>query len=116
MNNCLLMTRRRLQKGMFAVLGIRELPILVITSPLARFIMLKAHKEDHRGPNVTLWWLRTEAWIVRDLKLALQVERICIFCTKKKKKVMEQQLGDMKGTVLLANHLLVNLSLDLKGV
>ena len=64
----LVVTRGRLGKGLFRVLGVSELPIIVARLPLA-------HKEDHRGHKTTLWRSRAEAWIVKGTKLAREVER-----------------------------------------
>ena len=45
--NGLWITRGRLDKGIFKVLGVTELPILVLESRLAQLLMAEAHEDDH---------------------------------------------------------------------
>ena len=41
-------TRGRLRKGIFSILGVHELPILLPETRLAYLLMLQAHEEDHK--------------------------------------------------------------------
>ena len=85
-------TRGRLGKGMFRILGIRELPILLPQSRLAYLVMRSAHEEKHNGPKNTLWRSRTKAWIVKGFNLAKKVERECMQCTIDKKQLARQKM------------------------
>ena len=57
------------------VLGVSELPIIMLEADLVRLLMIKVHQEDHRGHQITLARSRTQAWIVKGYKLARQVCR-----------------------------------------
>ena len=41
-------TRGRLRKGIFSILGVHELPILLPESRLAYLLMIQAHEQDHK--------------------------------------------------------------------
>ena len=41
-------TKGRLGKGMFKILGVKELPILLPNSRLAELVMMEAQNEDHK--------------------------------------------------------------------
>ena len=88
-------TRGRLRKGIYNILGVHELPIILKTSRLAYLLMLKAHNEDHKAAKITLCRLRAKAWIPKGKSLAIQVERSCIRCRADKRKLCEQQMVDL---------------------
>ena len=88
-------TRGRLGKGVFKVLGVSELVILLPDSRLATLLMQQAHKEDHRGAKITLWRSRTQAWVWRGLKVAERIVKACIWCRAKRAKLCEQRIGDV---------------------
>ena len=90
-------TKGRLRKGIFNILGVYELPIILKTSRLAYVLMLKAHQEDHKAAKSTLWRLRTKAWILKGKSLAIQVERSRERERDREieKKLCQQQMGDL---------------------
>ena len=109
-------TRGRLGKGLFKILGATELPILLPSSRLARLIMEDAHNQDHKGPKSTLWRARAKAWVWRGYKLAKEVERNCRWCKAKKKKMLEQRMGDLpEDRFDLGSPPFTFVSLDLMG-
>jgi len=88
-------TRGRLSNGLFSVLGVSELAILLPGQRLSFLIMSQAHKQDHRGPTITLWRSRAEVWIVRGRKLAEAVEKACVLCRARKARVVDQRMGQL---------------------
>ena len=71
-------TRGRLGQGLFRVLGVSKLDLLVPGSRLAELKMMEAHKQDHKGPKITLWRSQREVWIWRGMRLAEKVEKNCV--------------------------------------
>ena len=67
-------TRGRLGKGIFSILGVHKLPILLPESRLAYLLMLQAHEEAHKGSKITLWRSRSKAWVVKGKNLAVKVD------------------------------------------
>ena len=88
-------TRGRLSNGLFSVLGVSELAILLPEQRLAYLIMAKAHKQDHRGPTITLWRSRAEVWIVRGRRLADKIEKSCVLCRARKAHLTDQRMGQL---------------------
>ena len=68
-------TRGRLQKGIFSILGVHKLPILLPETQLAYLLMFQAHEDDHKGSKITLWRSRSKAWVVKGKSLADKVEK-----------------------------------------
>ena len=109
-------TRGRLGKGIWKLLGAEELPILMPEARLAKIIMIEAHEQDHRGPKSTLWRSRTKAWIWRGWRLAQEVERKCTWCRMKKKVMIEQRMGDLpEDRFAVGSKPFTWVSLDLMG-
>ena len=109
-------TRGRLGKGMFKVLGVTELPILLTESKLGRLFMVSAHYEDHSGPKSTLWRSRARVWIVRGAKIALNIERNCIICKKRKVEALKQKIGDLgEERLQVGTKPFTHVALDLTG-
>ena len=88
-------TRGRLGKGMYKVLGKSELPIIVPTTRLAELLMLRAHNHDHKGVAITLWTSRSDAWIWQGRRLAKKVCSRCVRCRADRAALLEQQMGDL---------------------
>ena len=88
-------TRGRLGKGMFKVLGKKELPIILPTSRLAELLMLRAHNHHHKGTAITLWASRSDAWIWQGKRLAKKVCDACVRCRADRAELLEQQMGDL---------------------
>ena len=63
-------TRGRFGSGIAKILGLVELPILLPNSWLSYLIMVQAHQESHSCAKSTLARSRSQAWIVRGLRLA----------------------------------------------
>ena len=91
-----------------------ELPVLMAHSPLTRLLMIKAHKEDHRSSNITLWWSKAQAWIMQGGRLATKVEKECQLCTIKKMAV-EQRMGDNDKDSVTPSWPWHSIALDLMG-
>jgi hypothetical protein len=62
---------------------------------LAELIMMQAHEENHNGPARTLARSRGKAWIHRGRYLARKVEKNCTYCREKKRKMVEQKMGQL---------------------
>ena len=88
-------TRGRLGKGMYKVLGKTELPIILPTTRLAELLMLRAHNHDHKGVTITLWTSRSDAWIWQGRRLAKKVCQGCVRCRADRAALLEQQMGDL---------------------
>jgi hypothetical protein len=86
-------TRGRLGKSMFQVLGVSELPILLPGSRLAYLVMLQAHRQDHKSVTITLWRSRSGVWVVRGRRLAEKVVRECVLCKARRGVLQQQQMG-----------------------
>ncbi len=89
-------TRGRLGKGMFRVLGVSELMILMPKSRLAYLTMLAAHNQDHKSSSITLWRSRASAWVVRGRRLAELVVRSCVVCIARRAQLVEQRMGNLR--------------------
>ena len=89
-------TRGRLGPSLKKLLGPDKLAILSAKSRLAKLILIKAHREDHRrDPGDTLFRSRSDAWIVRGRSLAEKVVKECGWCNRQDKRTLNQQMGDL---------------------
>ena len=76
------------------LLGTEALPVILQDEPLAKAIMRKAHREDHRrGPRDAAARSRKYAWIVSATKLAKTVIGKCFYCRHKDRRLEEQIMG-----------------------
>ena len=76
--------------------GPDKLAILSVKSRLAKLILIKAHREDHRrDPGETLFRSRSDAWIVRGRSLAEKVVKECGWCNRQDKRTLNQQMEDL---------------------
>ena len=108
-------TRGRIRKGIKAILGQTELPILMPTSRVAHLVMMEAHNQHHRGPKDTLWRSRSVAWIHRGKQLARKIERTCRKCIKDRKKTQTQRMADLPAEKFEICRPWTNVCLDLSG-
>ena len=88
-------TKGRLRKGIYGILGVHKLPILLPDTQLAYLLMQQDHEEDHKDPKITLWRSRSNAWVVRGKRLANKVEREGDICKARKLELVQQQTGDL---------------------
>ena len=86
------------------LLGVSELPVLVSSEPLARSVLRKAHRSDHRrSPQDIAARSRRLAWIVGAGRAAKLTASQCYTCRAKDKRMASQQMGglpDERTTVL----------------
>ena len=76
------------------LLGTAALPVLLPSEPLARSIMSKAHREDHRrGPRDAAARSRKLAWITGASRLAKTIIDHCYTCRHRDKKMETQLMG-----------------------
>ena len=109
-------TKGRLGKGMFKVLGVEELPVLVPTSRLAELVMLRAHNYNHKSVTITLWTSRSDAWVLQGRRLAKRASRSCVECKSRWAKTVEQRMGDLPEERLdVGGKPFTFISLDLMG-
>ena len=89
-------TRNRLGPSLKKRFGPDKLAILSVKSRLAKLILIKAHREDHRrDPGETLFRSRSDAWIVRGRALAEKVVKECGWCNRQDKRTLNQQMEDL---------------------
>ena len=78
------------------LLGIGELPVLMASEPLARSVLRKAHRSDHRrSPQDISARSRRMVWIVGSTRAAKVVARQCFACRAKDKRMASQQMGGL---------------------
>ena len=87
----------RVRKEVLAeLLGTTELPILMGSEPLAKSILNKSHRVDHRrSPQDIAARARRSAWIVGATRAAKEVSRKCYWCRRNDKKMAAQQMGGL---------------------
>ena len=77
-----------------ALLGTPALPVVLASDPLARSILHKAHREDHRrGPRDAAARSRRSVWIVGATRLAKTVIGACFQCRYRDRKTEDQLMG-----------------------
>ena len=96
-------TRGRLgEKSLEAILGVRELPLLMPNTRVAELFMWRAHCGYsglfHRSASDTLAKSRTSVWIVKGKQLAKRISSQCMLCSREraKAKVEFQQMSELK--------------------
>ena len=98
------------------LLGTAELPVLMVGEPLAKSLMAKAHRSDHRrSPQDIAARTRRAAWVVGATRLAKMAASRCYECRLRDKKMAQQQMGGLpeERTTMLAPFEAV--ALDLFG-
>ena len=98
------------------LLGTSELPVVMASEALAKAIMSKAHRCDHRrSPQDIAARSRRMVWIPGSTRLAKTVASHCYFCRANDKRMARQQMGSLpdERTTLLAPF--EALALDLFG-
>ena len=76
------------------LLGTTALPVLMSSEPLAKSLLHKAHREDHRrGPRDAAARSRRAVWIVSATRLAKSVIEKCFNCRYRDKRTEEQMMG-----------------------
>ena len=76
------------------LLGVTSLPVVIASEPLARSILHKAHRQDHRrGPRDAAARSRKMVWIIAATRLAKAVISACYSCRYKDKKEEVQLMG-----------------------
>ena len=76
------------------LLGTEALPVLLPSEPLARSIMGKAHREDHRrGPRDAAARSRKMVWVTSATRLAKAVVSSCYLCRHRDKRMETQLMG-----------------------
>ena len=101
---------------MEAILGQRELPIMLPESRLAKLIMWKSHRELHRStPADTVARSRKYAWICRAKKLAISVCAKCPICCQLHVKLGRQIMGDRQEDHMLPAPPFTRIACDLAG-
>ena len=88
-------TRGRLRHGLRAILGVKELLILLPSQRLAELIMVQAHEKGHDGVEATLARSRSRAWICGGGKLAKRIANSCVYCRRREAKLIEQRMGQL---------------------
>ena len=98
------------------LLGTSELPVIMASEALAKAIMSKAHRCDHRrSPQDIAARSRRMVWVPGATRLAKTVAVRCYLCRSRDKKMARQQMGGLpdERTNLLAPF--EALALDLFG-
>ena len=79
-----------------ALLGTEALPVILPSEPLARSIMGKAHREDHRrGPRDAAARSRKMVWVTAATRLAKSVIGSCYTCRRRDKQMETQLMGQL---------------------
>ena len=78
------------------LLGSPALPVILPSEPLARVILHKAHREDHRrGPRDAAARSRRAVWITAATRLAKNVIEKCFNCKYRDRRMEEQMMGSL---------------------
>merc|ERR1711867_60885 len=111
----LIVTRGRFTEDrMVALTGKKELPILLPSSPLAELICRDCHVEDHRlEVGQILARTRRSVWLVKGRMVARRVARGCMWCRRRKKEPVQQQIGRLPLQVAEIAPPFSHLALDL---
>ena len=76
------------------LLGTAALPVILPSEPLARAVLSKAHREDHRrGPRDAAARSRRLVWVVAATRLAKSIIHGCFCCRHRDKRMERQQMG-----------------------
>ena len=76
------------------LLGSPALPVILPSEPIAKVILHKAHREDHRrGPRDAVARARRAVWIVSSTRLAKYVIARFHSCKYRDRRMEEQQMG-----------------------
>ena len=76
------------------LLGTTALPVVLAEEPIARSILHKAHREDHRGgPRDAAARSRKLVWVMSATRLAKVVIARCFECCHKDRKLEQQLMG-----------------------
>ena len=108
-------TRGRLRQGLQPILGVGELLLLTSGDRLAYLIMTESHNQDHREIQDTLWRSRSRVWITQGRILAKRVVKSCLFCKRKVKKLLTQQMAELPLTCAMVTRPWTHICLDLAG-
>ena len=78
------------------LLGVEALPVILPNEQLARSVMGKAHREDHRrGPRDAAARSRKMVWVTAATRLAKSVIGTCYTCRRRDKKMETQLMGQL---------------------
>ena len=78
------------------LLGTEALPVILPSEPLAKSIMWKAHREDHRrGPRDAAARSRKMVWVTAATRLAKSVIGSCYTCRRRDKRMETQLMGQL---------------------
>ena len=81
---------------MATLLGTTALPVLLPGEALAKSIMARAHREDHRrGPRDAAARSRKAAWIMAATRLAKTIAAKCAVCRYHDKRMERQLMGQL---------------------
>ena len=108
-------TRGRLRHGLQAALGIGELLLLTIKNRLAYLIMMESHCQDHREIQDTLWRSRSQVWITKGRLLAKKIVKSCLYCRKKSKILLSQQMAELPPSCTQVARPWTHICIDLAG-
>ena len=97
----LIVTTGRLgEEPLQALLGVSELPILMPKSRVAELYMWRSHVGFsgilHRSVAETLARSRSYVWIVKGKELAKKIVSSCMECRRFRKRLLGQQMADLK--------------------
>ena len=98
------------------LLGTSELPVIMASEALAKSVMSKAHRSDHRrSPQDIAARSRRMVWIPGSTRLAKTIASHCYHCRASDKRMAKQRMGSLpdERTTLLAPF--EALALDLFG-
>ena len=104
------------QLPLMMLTGMKNLPLLAYTNPLAKVLMLEAHLIDHFRTDSTLEKSRRKAWISSGRKLAARVCEACMICRRRDEKRVEQAMGlVVKEAVLFGSLVFARVHADMFG-
>ena len=116
----LVVTTGRLgEKGMQKILGVDSLVVLDGRSRLAELIMMESHGGEggmeHRGVAASVAVSRAKAWILGARYLAKKVVSRCPKCRLSRRKLQQQQMGDLPEKTLGPGPPFSHVALDFAG-
>ena len=98
------------------LLGVTALPVLLPSEGLARSLMHKAHREDHRrGPRDATARSRRAVWIVSATRLAKTTAQQCQGCKYRDRQMEKQIMGSLPPERVEVNAPFEATALDLFG-
>ena len=68
---------------------------IVPPGPLAKLIASYYHGIHHADIDSTVAHIRNDVWIPRLRKLVTEVDKKCLYCLKKRRKLTQQKMGDL---------------------